>query len=66
MTPVVVIGNQIEARGKRTVRTDKGTISSGPTVPWPQTAPHSFLEGLEVLDGIDHGPAMALFVDKEI
>ena len=62
----MVIVNQIEARGKRTIQTDKGAVASGTTVPWPQGASHSFLEGLEVLDGIDHGPAMAMFVDEEV
>ena len=62
----MVIGNQVEAGGERAVRSNQGTVVSSAAVPEPHTAPHSLLEGLDVLHGIDHRPALALFVDDPV
>ena len=64
--PVVVLVKGVEARRERAVGSDKGTILTGAAVPGLHMSPHSVLEGLEMVDRIDHGPTLPLFVDEPV
>lgn len=65
-SPVVVIANQIEARGQRAILPDQGAVVPGATVPGVGATPHLFLESLQVCNGVDHGPALTLSIDEPV
>ena len=65
-TPVVIIPNHVKAGRKCPVGSYKGPILTGAAVLGLHATPHSVLEGLEMLDGIDHGPTLPLSIDEPL